>query len=518
MTRKHDNKPKRASNRPAKRGPVPASRKAGPRNASQGVGSRSTSVGASSRSPKVARGMASRKPNEKRLAAREPGKAVGCALCPVFGRCGGCSSLDVPYEAQLAAKERDVCDLFADLAPAEAFQPILGMAEPFHYRNKVISPYAPAKGRAKGQGRTAGEAAAKLTRADILTGMYETGTHRLIPTDTCAIENETAKRVTLAIRDIMARWNMEPYNEDTGEGFVRHAVVRVGHESGEVLVTVVTNGEEFPASKSFCRELKRRVPEVTTIVQNVNTRQTNVILGDKERVLYGPGFILDSLCGLSFRISSRSFYQVNAVQTEVLYNEAVRLAGLTGAETVIDAYCGTGTIGLVAASRGAARVIGVDSVEAAIRDARGNARHNGVENAEFICADATRFMQDMAAFPSRHPERIASPSRHPERAQRVEGSPENPENLENPENPENPQPLVLLMDPPRAGSTPAFLDAAAALAPERIVYISCNPTTQARDVRHLAKAGYAVRTVRPVDMFPHTHHVESIVMLERADD
>ena len=228
--------------------------------------------------------------------------------------------------------------------------------------------------------------------------MYETGTHRLIPTDTCAIENETAKKVTLAIRDIMARWSMEPYNEDTGAGFVRHAVVRVGHKSGEVLVTVVTNGEEFPASKAFCRELARRVPEVTTIVQNVNTRQTNVILGDKERVLFGPGFILDTLCGLTFRISSQSFYQVNATQTEVLYDEAIRLANLTGVETVIDAYCGTGTIGLVAASRGAARVIGVDSVAAAIRDAANNARHNGVENAEFVAQDATAFMKELAGI------------------------------------------------------------------------------------------------------------------------
>ena len=259
----------------------------------------------------------------------------------------------------------------------------------------------------------------------------------------------------------------------------RSAVVRVGHESGEVLATVVTNGDEFPASKAFCRELAKRVPEITTIVQNVNTRATNVILGEKERVLYGPGFILDTLCGLSFRISSQSFYQVNATQTEVLYDEAIRLAGLTGAETVIDAYCGTGTIGLVAAKRGAARVIGVDAVEAAIHDARGNARHNGIENAEFVAADATQFMEELAASGER------------------------------------PEPLVLLMDPPRAGSTSAFLAAACELAPERIVYISCNPATQARDVRQLTESGYTVRAIRPVDMFPHTDHVESIVMLEK---
>lgn len=432
--------------------------------------------------------------NKPKRTGNRPAKG-SCALCPVFGRCGGCSQLDVPYAQQLATKERQVRALFADLAAPEALLPILGMDDPFHYRNKVASPYAPAKGRsAKGSGRGKAARAPRsgkpakgkgreggLSRADILTGMYETGTHRLIPTDTCAIENETAKKVTLAIRDIMARWGMEPYNEDTGAGFVRHAVVRVGHKSGEVLVTVVTNGEEFPASKAFCRELARRVPEVTTIVQNVNTRQTNVILGEKERVLFGPGFILDTLCGLTFRISSQSFYQVNATQTEVLYNEAIRLANLTGAETVIDAYCGTGTIGLVAARRGAARVIGVDSVPSAIRDAANNARHNGVENAEFVTQDATAFMKELEASEER------------------------------------PQPLVLLMDPPRAGSAPEFLEAATSLAPERIVYISCNPATQARDVRQLVKSGYEMRAIRSVDMFPHTDHVESIVMLERED-
>lgn len=454
---------------------------------------------------------------------RKGEKASPCSLCPAFGRCGGCSRLDVPYERQLAAKERSVAALFEGIAPADAMLPILGMDEPFHYRNKVISPYAPAKGyRSAGRdnskgGRSRPEAARgkaakggtsqapRPTRGDILTGMYEVGTHRLIPTDRCAIENETAKKVTLAIRDIMARWGMEPYNEDAGTGFVRHAVVRVGHESGEVLVTVVTNGEEFPASKAFCRELVRRVPAVTTVVQNANTRQTNVILGEKERVLYGPGFILDTLCGLSFRISSQSFYQVNATQTEVLYDEAIRLANLTGAETVIDAYCGTGTIGLVAARRGAARVIGVDAVEAAIRDAASNARHNGVENAEFIAQDATAFMKDLASSDVGQPQLSCHPERSAQRG--AEGSPV-----------DSRSPLVLLMDPPRAGSTPEFLEAAAALAPERIVYISCNPATQARDVRQLVKSGYEVRAIRPVDMFPHTDHVESIVMLEKRND
>ena len=407
-------------------------------------------------------------------------------VCPVERECGACQHVGVPYAQQLASKDTRVAELFADV------RPILGMDEPYYYRNKVVSPYAPgrklqgsANARA-GKGRDArggrdGKRAQK-PRREILCGMYAAGSHRIVPTDGCLIENEEAKRIIRTVRDLMPRFGIEPYREDSGTGFLRHAVVRVGHKSGEVLVTVVTNGEEFPASKAFCRELARRVPEVTTIVQNVNTRQTNVILGEKERVLFGPGFILDTLCGLTFRISSQSFYQVNATQTEVLYNEAIRLANLTGAETVIDAYCGTGTIGLVAARRGAARVIGVDSVPSAIRDAANNARHNGVENAEFVTQDATAFMKELAASEER------------------------------------PQPLVLLMDPPRAGSTPEFLAGAAALAPERIVYISCNPATQARDVRQLAESGYEVRAIRPVDMFPHTDHVESIVMLEKKND
>ena len=329
---------------------------------------------------------------------------------------------------------------------------------------------------ASGRGKSAGP------RYQILTGMYAKGTHRLVPTDECLLENEVAKRVTLAVRDVTSRYGVEPYDEDTGAGFMRHAVVRVGHESGEVLVTLVTNGLDFPSSKAFCRELIKRVPQITTVVQNVNTRQTNVILGDEERTLYGPGFILDTLCGLSFRISSHSFYQVNATQTEVLYEAAIALAEFDGTQTAIDAYCGTGTIGLVAAKRGAARVIGVDNVASAIADARLNARHNGVENAEFVAADAGSFMREIAA-----------------RGDAADGSD-----------------LVLLMDPPRAGSTPEFLDAAIAMAPSRIVYISCNPETQVRDICYLKRAGYRVQALQAVDMFPHTGHVESIALITRG--
>lgn len=428
--------------------------------------------------------------------------------CPVDARCGGCKNLCVPYTKQLIDKQLRIERLFAPLAPDGTISLIKGMKDPYHYRNKVISPFAPGKKLPpRGQNRKATDArdrkaadarAAKggkgkrpQARYEILTGMYAAGSHELVPTDKCLIENETAKKVVLAVRDIMRKHDVAPYREDTGTGFMRHVVVRIGHTSGEVLVTLVTNSDDFPSSKSFCRELIRLCPAVTTVVQNVNERQTNVILGDKERVLYGPGFILDELCGLSFRISSKSFYQVNATQTEVLYRAAMDLAGFDGTQVAIDAYCGTGTIGLVAAKSGAARVIGVDSVESAIRDARTNARHNGVENAEFVAGDATDFMCELAK------EGGLGASEQEEGAQA--GG------------------LVVLMDPPRAGSTEEFLRAAAALAPKRIVYISCNPETQARDVEFLDSIGYAVVAVQPVDMFPHTDHIECIVALEPAD-
>lgn len=446
-----------------------------------------------------------------------PEKGHGCS---VEKRCGACQLLSMPYADQLSKKQKAIEDLFEEVAETDAasIEPIIGMDDPFYYRNKVISPYAPgrrlsahstrpersAHKKRSGKGRIdRGRERSRHDREahrEILCGMYEKGSHRIIPTDECSIENQVAKRIILAIRDIMGKFRIEPYDEDSGQGFMRHAVVRVGHESGEVLVTLVTNGEEFPGAKRFCRELVDCVPEITTIVQNVNTRNTNVILGDgKERKLYGPGFILDKLCGLSFRISSHSFYQVNAIQTEVLYKTAIELAELKGGERILDAYCGTGTIGLVAArvfaedgqtvnahkslvSEGveAVSVIGVDKVSEAIRDARNNARHNGIENATFIAQDAGQFMREMAS-----------------RGEKID---------------------VMFMDPPRAGASDEFLQATARLRPKRIVYISCNPQTQVRDVKKLQGAGYRFISARPVDMFPHTEHIESIAVLEARSE
>lgn len=429
--------------------------------------------------------------------ACKPGKdfeallRAGLQFCPHAQECGACQTINDSYDESLQAKDDYVASLFENLVSETCIEPTLGMDVPLHYRNKVISPFVYGKKRTSkapsdfiikkqakaGYGKQHTHGSSLNGRREILCGMYASGTHRVVDTTYCLVENEQAKAVIHTIRTLMEKWSIEPYDEDTGEGFLRHAVVRVGHKSGEVLVTLVTNNDAFPNSKSFCRELVKRCPFITTIVQNVNKRQTNVVLGEQERTLYGPGFILDELCGLSFRISSQSFYQVNATQTEVLYNVAMDFAQVSHAQTVIDAYCGTGTIGLVAAQRGADHVIGVDNVASAIEDARQNACHNGLTNAMFVHADATEFMK----------------------AQADEGVSVD----------------VLLMDPPRAGSTPEFLDAALQLNPQRIVYISCNPQTQARDAAHLCEGGYRLSRIQPVDMFPHTEHVETVALFER---
>lgn len=424
------------------------------------------------------------------------------AACDVAGSCGACQHVNMPYARQLQRKQEFVIDLFADVAgPDCVLEPILGMEDPFRFRNKIVSPFAPGKRLAKGgskrkdgsrarSGNVHGrrpDGGEKGPAREVLCGMYAHGTHRIVAVNDCPVEHACGRRIVRAVAQIMRKYGVSAYDEDTGTGFMRHVVVRVGHESGEVLVTLVTNGQQFPGAKNFARELVKRCPEVTTVVQNVNTRQTNAIFGNEEHVIYGPGFILDTLCGLSFRISSHSFYQVNAVQTEILYRAAIdwALQPERGAEScgkaneplsIMDAYCGTGTIGLVAASMaGNARVVGVDKVESAIRDARQNAAHNGIENATFVMADAGPYLRECAA-----------------KGQRFD---------------------VLMMDPPRAGATEEFLRAAAESDVGRIVYISCNPITQVRDTRYLQQYGYVVQRIQPVDMFPHTDHVETIVLL-----
>lgn len=375
--------------------------------------------------------------------------------CPHSKKCGGCQLQNLDYKEQLAHKERTCIRLLGKFCRVE---PIIGMENPYHYRNKV-------------------QAAFGTTRAGrIISGIYQSSTHNIVAVDSCMTEDEIADRIIVDIRRLLRDFKMTTYNEVTGRGFLRHVLVKHGFQTGEVMVVLVTGTPIFPARNNFTRALLKLHPEITTIIQNVNDRYTSMLLGQNEKTLYGPGYITDILCGLRFRISAKSFYQINPVQTEVLYGKAMEFAELTGKETVIDAYCGIGTIGMVAAKK-AGQVLGVEVNRDAVRDARENAKLNRVKNIRFVCADAGDFMVDMA-----------NAGEHCD---------------------------VLFMDPPRAGSDTAFLSCALTLAPRRIVYVSCNPETLARDLNFLTKRGYRAEKIQPVDMFPHTDHVETVCLLTR---
>ena len=376
--------------------------------------------------------------------------------------CGGCPLLELPYADQLKQKEEKVRALLGRYGPVH---PIRGMETPYHYRNKVISTFA------AGQG------------GKLVSGIYAAGTHKVLPVERCLLEDEVLDTVLEAVRAAAAACRYQPFREDQGTGLLRHCLLRRGAATGQVMVVLVTAQPILPGAKNFVRALlaeaeKRQVP-VTTIVQNYNPRRTSVVLGEQEKVLYGKGFILDELCGKTYALSPRSFYQVNPVQTAVLYGLAVEAAQLTGREVVLDAYCGIGTIGLCAAAR-AGRVIGVERNPAAARDAAANARRNRIANAEFVCADATEWMMQQA---------------------------------------DKLRPDVIFLDPPRAGSTPECIAAVAKMNPRRIVYVSCDPETLARDIVLFGRNGYRARRCLPVDFFPHTKHVETVVLLshKKAD-
>ena len=379
------------------------------------------------------------------------------SLCPHFKTCGGCQYLDMPYEKQLEHKKKEVSDL---LRPFCRVEEIIGMDDPFHYRNKVHAVMArDRKGR-------------------IISGVYKEGTHTVLPVETCLIENKKADEIIGTIRELLPSFKMKVFDEDTGYGFLRHVLVRTAHATGEIMVVLITASPVFPSKNNFVKALRKVHPEITTVVQNVNGRDTSMVLGEKEHVLYGPGFIVDVLCGKKFRISSKSFYQINPVQTEKLYNLAIEAAGLTGKETVVDAYCGIGTIGIVAASA-AKEVIGVELNKDAVRDAITNAKANGEKNIRFYNNDAGKFMVQMAS--------------------------------------QNAHADVVFMDPPRSGGTEEFMDAVAILNPDRVVYVSCNPETLARDLAYFKKKGYRAEKAWAVDQFPATSHVETVVLLSKGE-
>ena len=375
--------------------------------------------------------------------------------CPVYKKCGGCDFQGVSYEEQLKIKETQVRQL---LAPFCKVHPIAGMKNPYHYRNKVHAVFSHDK------------------KGNAVSGVYQKGTHIVVPVERCMIEDEKADEIIGSIRGLLKSFKIRTYDEDTGYGLLRHVLVRRGFASGEILVVLVTASPVFPSKNNFVKALRKLHPEITTIVQNVNGRGTSMVLGNQEKTLYGKGYIEDILCGYTFRISPKSFYQVNPAQTEILYKKAIKLAGLTGKELVLDAYCGIGTIGLIA-SRGAGQVIGVELNRDAVRDAVANAKRNQVKNVRFYCADAGKFMVDMAA--------------------------------------DGVKADVVFMDPPRSGSDVTFLDCLAKMAPKRVVYISCEPESLARDLKYLKKKGYQAEGAWPVDIFGWTGCVETVVMLSR---
>lgn len=386
--------------------------------------------------------------------------------CPIAKRCGGCEWLAVPYPIQLRRKRAFCEELFGEVLAADEAElaDVVGMDEPCNYRYKAATPFAPGK-----NGR-------------LRSGFYAAGSHRIVRCDECLVEAPGAREVLASVARVAERLHIAAYDEDRGCGVLRHAVLRVGYATNDTLLTVVTNGPELPRTKRFVEGLREEAPQLTSIVQNVNERRTNAILGRACKTLYGPGVMHDKLLGCTFEIGPTSFYQTNPAQTERLYGLALEGARLQPGMRVLDAYCGTGTIGIcAAASCNEVQVTGVEQVGGAVSCAKRNATANGVaERCHFVRDDATAFMTRVA--------------REGGDAARYD---------------------VVIMDPPRAGSTPEFLGAVVALAPERVVYVSCNAVTQARDFETLRAGGYRLERLVPVDMFPHTKHVETVATLMR---
>ena len=378
--------------------------------------------------------------------------------CKYADRCGGCTYMNSDYESQLKKKQELVEKLMGHYCRVS---PIVPMNNPYNYRNKVHGVISSDK------------------KGNIISGTYEPGSHRVVAVDSCRIDNEVADKIIATIVKLMKSFKYTAYNEDTHRGFLRHVLVRFAHSTGQYMVVLVTGDTVFPSKNNFVKALLKEHPQVTTIVQNINNHNTSMVLGDKEFVLYGKGYIEDVLCGKHFRLSAKSFYQVNSVQTELLYDIAVKSANFSGNENIIDAYSGIGTIGIIAASH-VKSVTGVELNPQAVRDAGYNARLNGCGNVKYLQGDAGEFMLQEAAAGKKYD--------------------------------------VVIMDPPRTGSDEKFLSSLVKLTPDKIIYISCGPKTLARDVKFLTQKGYKVKKCVPVDMFPWAEHVETCVLLTKTSE
>ena len=360
------------------------------------------------------------------------------------------------YEEHLLAKGKIINDLIRSFGPVK---PAIGAANPYHYRNKV---HAAVGGDRNG---------------NLYAGTYEPGTHKVVAVEKCLLDNEKADAIINSVVKLAKSFKYRYYNEDSKRGFLRHVLVRTAHATGEIMVTLVVGETIFPSKNNFIKALLKEHPEITTIIMNLNDRRTSMILGDREQVLYGKGYIEDVICNKRFKISSKSFYQVNSEQTELLYAKAVEYAGLTGKEVIMDAYSGIGTIGIIASDK-AKTVVGVESNREAVNDAKVNLRFNKCQNVRYVAADAGEFMQDEAASGHKYD--------------------------------------VVFMDPPRVGSDEKFIDSVVKLAPARVVYISCNPETLARDLKLFKKKGYVMKECTPVDLFSWTMHVETVILMTRC--
>lgn len=380
--------------------------------------------------------------------------------CPIFHQCGGCHLQHMSYEAQLRYKRQTVVDAMTRIGKLESVKVLetIGMENPWEYRNKAQVPLGEIDGR-------------------LAVGFYAPRSHEIIEMEACGIQHPYNDEIIHTAKEILQELGIKHYDEATGRGLVRHIIGRVGLHTGETMVVLVTNGRKIPQGDVLVERLRARIPHVVSIVQNINKADTNVIFGEETVTLWGKDSITDTIGGIKFDISARSFFQVNPVQTEVLYGKTLEYAGLTGQETVIDAYCGIGTISLFLAQK-AKSVYGVEVVPEAIEDARKNAALNGMENASFEVGEAE------VVIPKWHEDGVRAD--------------------------------VIVVDPPRKGCDERLLATIAEMKPERVVYVSCNPGTLARDLRYLEDHGFRTVEVQPVDMFPHTFHVECCALVERV--
>jgi 23S rRNA (uracil1939-C5)-methyltransferase len=395
----------------------------------------------------------------KLLTVQSPASGRTEPPCPIYYECGGCQFQHLAYDEQLAMKRLTVVNAVSRIGKLEnvTVHPVLAASNPWNYRNKMQFPV----------GRDGSRVA---------LGCYAQGTHRIVDTPQCLIQHELNNKIVAAVRETILKLDIAPYDENTGSGVLRHILGRVGTASGEVMVVLVTAGEKLPQQEAIVSELQAQIPNLVSVIQNINPKRTNIILGEQTRTLWGRDTISDQLGPFTFRISARSFFQVNTKQAEALYETAVQYARLSGRETVIDAYCGTGTITLFLAGK-AAKVYGIEIVKPAIEDAKKNAADNQVGNVEFAVGDAVDWLPAMYQKGLR--------------------------------------PEVIVIDPPRAGCEQKVLETFAAMNPDRIVYVSCNPSSLARDLAILEELGYTTKEIQPVDMFPMTWHVECVALIER---